>query len=139
APGAAPPPSPPDFLHPPIAAIAIAAIKPVRATLRLIIVVISLWYSRSGAFVSLPEAFLSLPGGSERGLPRVENAHGPEGVGPGHRRPGRLERGQRVRDQLSLDGVGRHLGLDGDRLGLFSVAVDGVARLQALALALRDP
>src|SRR5213078_3951093 len=74
---ALPPPSP-DFLQPPPTAnIANAAIIPVvRASLRIVIVVISLWYSRSGAF-------LSLPGGSERGSPGVEHAHITQRVGPG--------------------------------------------------------
>src|SRR4029079_2215072 len=117
---AAPPPPSPDFLQPlPTANIANAAIKPVRASLRIVIVVISLWYSRSGAF-------LSLPGGSERGSPGVEHAHITQRVGPGHRRPGRLERRKGVRHQLSLDGVRRHLGLDGHGFRLLAVAVNGV-------------
>src|SRR5262249_45350209 len=113
--GAAPPPPAagaaplvsPDFLQltPPIAAIAANANARTRP-LRMIIVSSPLaLYSRSGAF-------LSLPGGCERSFPGVEHAHVAQRVRPGHRRPGRLQSRQGVRDQLSLDGVGCHLGLD---------------------------
>src|SRR6185436_5018301 len=142
--GADPPPlaPSPDFLQLPTPIVAIAAnatIKPRRIIVVVVIVSPVCLYSRSEAFLSLPEAFLSLPSGGKRGSPGIEHAHVAQRVGPGHRRPGRLERRQAVRHQLSLDGVGRPLGLDVDRLGRLAVAVDGVAGLQALALALRDP
>src|SRR5262245_54800799 len=83
--GAAPP-SPPGFLQPPIAIAANATIRPVRATLRMIIVFISPWYSRSGAFLSL----------CERGSPGIKDAHITQRVGPRHGRPCRLERREAI-------------------------------------------
>src|SRR5262245_27896253 len=95
----------------------------------MIIVFISLWYSRSGAFLSL----------RERGSPGIKDAHIIKRVSPRHGRPGWLERREAIGDQLSLDGVGGLVGLDRHRFRLLAVAMDGVAGFQALALALRNP